>query len=99
MSEARTIDTITVGLSWGCRFRTQTFVNPEGHPIDTRNLQVGEPVKDGTPGWYEGFGVIQTRDTSRKLVEVYDQTYDRTWVVSWNDCWDIDEIEWVDKET
>lgn len=95
MSE-HTIESITAGESWGCRFRTQTFVNSQGQPIDTRNLQVGQPVKDGAPGWYEGFGVIQTRDTARKLVEVYDREHDRTWIVGWNDCWDIDAIEWVD---
>jgi hypothetical protein len=61
-------------------------------------MAVGEPVKHGEPGWYEGFGVIQTRDRSRKLVEVYDREYDRTWIVGWDDCWDIDSVEWVDQE-
>ena len=94
MTDELTIDTITAGESWACRFRVQTFVNSQGKPVDTTNLQIGEPVKDAEPGYYEGLGVIQIRDTANKLVELWDQTEQRTWVVSWRDCWDIDRVEW-----
>ena len=91
-----TIESITAGESWACRFRVQTFVDAQGQPVDTRNLQIGEAVKDAEPGWYEGVGVVQVRDRNHKLVELWDRDLDRTWVVGWDDCWDIDTVEWLD---
>lgn len=91
-----TIEDCTAGESWGCRFRAHTFVDSEGKPVSTKNLQIGQPVKNGKPGIYEGFGIIQKRDNEKRLVELWDNSADRTWVVSWQDCWDIDRIEWQD---
>jgi len=50
-------------------------------------------------GDYEGFGFIRTRDTAQRLFEVEDTTKTRrTWIVSWDDCRDIDLVEWVETE-
>lgn len=66
-------------------------------PVDSTRLQPGETV-DGEPGWYEGLGVIAKRDVNRKLVEVVDTEYtDRTWVVNWDNCWDVDTVEWEEQ--
>lgn len=89
-----TIEDCTAGESWGCHFRMHTFVNKEGKPINTTNLAIGQPVKNATPGIYEGFGVIQKRDVEKRLVEIWDTELKRTWIVSWNDCWNIDRVEW-----
>ena len=90
------IENITAGESWACKFRTRTFVNEDGKPVSTKHLQPGDRVP-GKPGDYEGFGVITIRDTQRRLVEILDQNIpDQSWVVSWDDCWDIDRVEWVD---
>lgn len=91
-----TIESIVAGESWGCQFRVHTFVDKDGQPIDTTNLQVGQPVVGGEPGYYENFGVIQTRDTRKRLVEVYDPKQERTWIVGWDDVWAVDRVEWRD---
>lgn len=90
------IKDLTVGESWACRFRTRTFINEQGEPVNTRNLNPGDSV-DGEPGDYEGFGAIAKRDNEKRLVEIVDLEHDGfTWVVSWDDCWDIDTVEWVE---
>ena len=92
----QTIADCTAGESWGCRFRVQTFVDSKGQPVNTTNLAIGQPVKGGKPGQYEGFGIIQKRDVQKQLVELWDESAKRTWTLSWQDCWDIDRIEWQD---
>ena len=46
----------------------------------------------------ELFGVIKTRDTKQKLAEIVDVNSNDTYVVKWEDCWDIDEVEWRDPD-
>lgn len=90
------IKDLTAGESWACRFRTRTFVNEQGNPVSTRNLNPGDSV-DGEPGDYEGFGAIAKRDCEKNLVEIVDLEHEGfTWVVSWDDCWAVDTIEWVE---
>ena len=48
-----------------------------------------------TLGWYEGFGLIQTRDSEKKLFEIIDQESNKKMIVPWDQCWDIDEAELV----
>lgn len=89
------IKDITVGESWGCRFRVRTFVDPEGKPVSTRNIPLGGKVP-GEPGTYEGWGVISKRDTQRRLVEIEDaEMQNQTWVVSWDDTWAVDRVEYL----
>lgn len=96
---AYTIENCTAGESWGCRFRIHTFVDSQGQPVNTQNLAVGQPVRDGKPGIYEGFGIIQKRDREKQLVELWDNSAGRTWIVSWQDCWDCDRVEWSESQT
>lgn len=94
------IEEIQAGKSYACKFRVRTFVDKDGKAVSTKNLQIGQTVPEGAqPGDYEGFGIISTRDTHKKLVEVVDQNIDnQTWIVGWDACWDVDEVEWVDSE-
>ena len=46
------------------------------------------------PGVYESLGVIKIRDTEQQLVELEDTQTGRTFVVPWEDCWDVDTVEW-----
>lgn len=87
------IKDIQPGNSYACKFKVHTFVDDKGMPVDTRNIHVGEKVP-GHPGEYQGLGVIQIRDTQNRLVEVWDTQLNREWTISWNDCWDIDLVEW-----
>jgi hypothetical protein len=96
MSNKYTIENITAGESWACKFKVKTFLTEDGKIFDTRSLSVGEPVKGASPGEYTSIGVITKRDPERRLVELQDIEQDyRTWIVSWDDCWDIDVVEWT----
>lgn len=91
------IEDIESGNSYACKFKVKTFINDEGTPVSTKHLQPGQSV-DGEPGDYEGFGIIKTRDKEKELVEIIDINMpDQEWVVSWDNCWDIDSVEWVDQ--
>jgi hypothetical protein len=50
------------------------------------------------PGEYEGFGVIQIRDTNSRMVELYDTSSRKTFTVSFDDIWDVDEVEYVESD-
>lgn len=89
------LDEITVGESWACKFRTTTFVNDEGKPIEA-NLQIGES-HPGHPDTYEGLGVIEVRDIEKKLVQVYDVDCQKRFTVKFEDCWDIDRVDWTNE--
>ena len=92
-----TIADITPGTSWACKFKVRTFLDTQGHPVNTSNIQLGETVP-GEPGEYTSFGLITVRDVTRKLVEIQDQAIDRTWIVNWADCWDLDTVEWTESD-
>lgn len=85
------IEDIEVGKSYGCKFKVTTMLDTMGRPAP--NLS-DVPLKG--PGEYEGFGVIQVRDTNSRLVELYDTTARKTFRVSFDDIWDIDDVEYVD---
>ncbi len=87
---------ITPGESWGCKFKVRTFVDEQGQPVSTRNIPLGGKVP-GTPGWYKGVGSIALRDVKNRMVEIVDHTIpNRKWTVSWDDCWDIDRVEYTE---
>ena len=90
-----TMQDITAGESWGCRFRVRTLVSPEGKPVDTRNVAPGTKV-NGEPGFWESVGSIEIRDVDNRLVQIVDHELNRTWTVSWDDCWDIDRVEYTE---
>lgn len=45
----------------------------------------------------EKFGLILQRDVEQKLVKIQDVTSAEQYVVTFDDIWDIDEVEWVDE--
>ncbi len=89
----QTIQDITAGESWACRFRTTTFLDSDGAPVEQKNLQLGQ-AHPGTPGTYESIGIIQVRDSKREVVQLEDVESHQQFVVDFQDCWDIDRIEW-----
>lgn len=90
------IKDITPGESWACRFRATTFLDESGAPVLRKNLAVGE-AHPGKPGEYESIGVIQVRDAEKELVTVVDVNSDQEFVVDWNNCWDVDRVEWINE--
>lgn len=89
------IEDIPAGESWACRFRTTTFVDANGVPMNP-NLQLGQ-AHPGLPGVYEGIGVIQVRDTANRRVQLQDVESMQQYTVSFDDCWDVDTIEWTEE--
>jgi hypothetical protein len=83
------------GISYACRFRTTTFLDTKGTPVQAQLTQ-GE-AHPGAPGVYESVGIIRTRDLANCRVLLVDTVSEHTFVVSTQDIWDIDVIEWVDK--
>ena len=85
-----TIETLEVGKSYACKFKTTTMLDTFNRPAGLSDV----PVKG--PGVYEGLGVIKIRDNESRLVELEDTVSRRKFVVSFDDCWDIDDVEWND---
>lgn len=92
-----TIENILEGESWGCKFRALQMVDDSGNLVDTSNLQPGQAV-DGTPKLYESWGVLETRDLEKRLVQVRDSKSQRLITCAWEDCWDVDRAEWSDAD-
>ena len=44
----------------------------------------------------EKFGLILLRDVDQKLVKLQDLSSSEQFVVSFENIWDVDEVEWVD---
>lgn len=84
-----TIDDLPTGQPCRAAFRVRTLVDTSGLPVNTRNLKPGERTS-GKPGWYCSTGLIKTRDKTKQLVEIVDETRDRVWIVSYND---VEKIE------
>lgn len=89
------IKDIPTGTSWACRFKTTTFLDSEGKPIEAYNLALGQ-AHPGTPGVYESIGVIQVRDLENNRVQLQDVESLKQFTVDFEDCWDVDTIEWVE---
>jgi len=90
------IEDIIPGNSYGCMFRVTTMLDELNRPAGLSDT----PLKG--PGKYEGFGILQSRDLDQRLVELYDEKSRKMFVVSFDDIWDVDDIEWIDtaeKET
>ena len=85
------IEDVTPGKSYGCKFKVTTMLDTFGRPAP--NLS-DVPLKG--PGEYEGFGVIQIRDMDSRLVELYDTGCRKSFRVSFDDIWDVDEVEYTE---
>lgn len=82
---------VQAGSSYACKFRAKTMVDVLGRPAPNLSDQplAGEKL-------YEGFGVLRQRDCEQRLVVVYDEASKRDFIVSFDDIWDIDTVEWSD---
>lgn len=89
------IKDIPAGESWACRFKTTTFLDSNGAPVEANSLQLGQ-AHPGVPGVYEGIGVIQVRDLENNRVQLQDVESLKQFTVAFEDCWDVDTIEWVE---
>ena len=85
------IEDITPGNSYACKFRVETMLDTFGRPAP--NLS-DVPVKG--PGLYEGIGILTQRDIDQRLVKLKDDKSSKEFVVSFDNIWDIDEVEWID---
>ena len=79
------------GNSYACKFRVETMLDTMGRPAP--NLS-DVPLKG--PGIYEGLGILMQRDLDQRLVKLKDEKSKKEFVVSFDDIWDIDTIEWND---
>jgi hypothetical protein len=68
--------------------------------IDIKKLTPGESYacrfRVPGPGNYEGIGILLTRDIEQKLVKLRDSQTQIEYVVSFDNIWDIDYVNWVD---
>lgn len=85
------IEDITPGQSYACRFRVETMLDTLGRPAPNLSDQ---PLKG--VGVYEGVGVLMQRDTDQRLVRLQDDKSKKEFVVSFDDIWDIDTVDWID---
>ena len=90
------IEDIPAGESWACRFRTTTFLDENQKPVEARNLQLGQ-AHPGVPGEYTSIGVIQVRDCENQRVQLQCVETLKQFTVSFDDCWDVDTIEWQEE--
>ena len=82
------IKNVVEGQSYACKFRSTTLLDLEG-----------QPHPQGSIGDYEGVGVILRRDLDAALVRLADQKTGQEFVVGFDNIWDVDTIEWIDKTT
>ena len=85
---------ITVGKAYGCKFRAKNI------PLDEFDRPGGMLSMADLPikrfGDYEGFGFLKQRDVDQQLVVVVDENTNKEFVCSFDDIWDIDEVELVE---
>jgi hypothetical protein len=84
------IQDIEVGKSYACKFKVETMLDTFGRPPGLSDT----PLKG--PGLYEGFGVIEIRDSEKEVVQIVDEKSSKKFVVPFKDIWDIDTVDWVD---
>ena len=87
------IEDIEVGKSYACKFKTETMVDTYGRVPGLSDTPLAG-VK-----MYEGLGILVQRDTEKRLVKVQDEKSSKEFVVSFDDIWDVDEVEWTDPLT
>ena len=93
---ANTINQIPQGESWACTYTVTAWLDDQGRPIQTpRNLQPGE-AHPGTPGEYTSIGVLQTRDQTQQLLELWDVELKQTVVVAYANTHKWEPVEWID---
>ena len=84
------IEDITPGKSYGCKFKVETMLDTFGRVPGLSDT----PLKG--VGTYEGLGILMQRDSDQRLVKLQDEKSKKEFVVSFDDIWDVDEVEWED---
>lgn len=84
------IEDIEPGNSYACKFKVETMLDTMGRPPGLSDTPLAG-VK-----MYEGLGVLLARDTKQRLVELQDEKSKKKFVVSFDDIWDVDTIDWVE---
>ena len=82
------IEDITPGKSYACKFKTETMLDTFGRIPGLSDT----PLKG--VGTYEGLGILIQRDSDQRLVKLQDEKSKKEFVVSFDDIWDVDEVEW-----
>ena len=86
------IEDVKPGNSYACKFKVRTLLDSFGRiPGLSDTPLAGE-------GNYEGLGILVSRDMNTRLVELTDEKSKKTFVVSFDDIWDIDTIDWVEED-
>ena len=86
------IEDVKPGESYACKFRVETMLDTFGRVPGLSDT----PLKG--VGTYEGLGVLVARDMKTRLVELEDEKSKKKFVVSFDDIWDIDTVEWVEAD-
>jgi hypothetical protein len=82
---------IVAGESYACYFTLKNIpLDRHGRPGGLYSL-ADLPIE--RHGDYEGFGLIETRDSQQELFEIRDERTNRTYIVPWADTRDIDRAE------
>ena len=84
------IEDIVPGNSYACKFKVETMLDTMGRPAPNLSDVPLAGVKT-----YEGIGILSARDMDQRLVELQDEKSKKTFVVSFDNIWDIDTVEWV----
>jgi hypothetical protein len=69
--------------------------------VKTMLDELGRPAPNLTDipldgvGIYEGIGILMTRDTEQRLVKLKDEKSSNEFVVSYDDIWDVDTVDWT----
>jgi len=87
------IEDVVPGQSYACKFRVETMLDTLGRPAPNLSDQ---PLKG--KGMYEGLGVLVARDLDTRLVKLQDEKSKKEFVVSFDDIWDIDTVDWVEED-
>lgn len=83
---------ITPGESYACKFRVRDIPLDEwGRPGGLYSMA---DVPIARTGDYEGFGFLKQRDTEQQLVVVVDEKLNRDWILTYDDIWDVDTVEY-----
>jgi len=82
---------IVAGKSYACKFRVETMLDINEDPAPNLNQAALAGL-----GVYEGFGVVLQRDTTQEVVLIKCEDTRKEFVVEWTDCWDIDDVEWIE---
>lgn len=82
---------VVPGEAYACKFKVETMLDDLGRPAPNLSDQ---PLKG--VGIYEGLGILLQRDVDQRLVKLRDEKSGKDFIVSFDDIWDIDTIEWND---